>query len=433
MLEQRGPRLDDTLGLALTGYAWLPALWRRAGTAAAVHTRVMGQPAVGLRGPEAVRFFYDEANVRRHTAIPEPVQGTLFGHGAIHTLDGPQHRHRKAMFLSVLKEPSRVADLAQRVRTAWDEAAAQWPSQPQVVLFEEAARILTRAVCDWSGVPLAEPEVARTAADLTAMVDGFGTLGPRHWRARLARGRRERWLSTLIEQVRAEASGTPAGSILEVVALHTEADGRRLEPKRAAVELLNIIRPTVAMSWFVAFAAHALQLRPEARARLREDDVSYAVAFAHEVRRFYPFAPFVGGRAVRQLTWHGEDIPAGALVLLDIYGQDHDAALWPDPYRFDPQRFVDREPGRDELIPQGGGDPATGHRCPGEDVTVALLATFAVRLARLDYDLPEQDLTISLRRIPALPRSRVVLRVRARDDAADRGVGTDEPSGVAAG
>ena len=53
----------------------------------------------------------------------------------------------------------------------------------------------------------------------------------------------------------------------------------------------------------------------------------YAVAFAQEVRRFYPFAPFVGGRAVRDLTWQGEHIPVGSLVLLDIYGQNHDPAL----------------------------------------------------------------------------------------------------------
>jgi fatty-acid peroxygenase len=43
----------------------------------------------------------------------------------------------------------------------------------------------------------------------------------------------------------------------------------------------------------------------------------------------------------------------------------------------------------------------------------------AIRLARLDYDVPEQDLTISLRRIPALPRSRFLLRLRDRS--------TDEP------
>ena len=98
-------------------------------------------------------------------------------------------------------------------------------------------------------------------------------------------------------------------------------------------------------------------------------------------------------------------------MLLDLYRQDHDANLWPQPYSFDPERFLNREPAPDELVPQGGGDARTGHRCPGEDVTVALLATLAGRLAELDYEVPEQDLTISLRRIPALPRSRFVMRL----------------------
>jgi fatty-acid peroxygenase len=245
------------------------------------------------------------------------------------------------------------------------------------VLFDEASRVITRAVCDWAGIPFDRSRVRRVAADLIAMVDGFATLGPRHWRARMARGRRERWLAAVVRQVRAGRIRAPEGSALEVVARYTDVDGELLEAKRAAVELLNIIRPTVAVSWFVAFTGHALHRWPEHRARLRDGDLAYAVAFAHEVRRFYPFAPFVGGRAVKDLIWQGEHIPAASVVLLDIFGQDHDPALWPEPYRFRPQRFLDREPDPDELIPQGGADARTGHRCPGEDVTVALLAAFA--------------------------------------------------------
>ncbi|WP_157871661.1 cytochrome P450, partial [Streptomyces aurantiacus] len=147
----------------------------------------------------------------------------------------------------------------------------------------------------------------------------------------------------------------------------------------------------------------------------------YALAFAQEVRRFYPFAPFVGGLAVTDLRWRGERIDAGTMVLLDIYGQNHDPELWEDPYVFSPQRFVDREPGRDELIPQGGGDAGTGHRCPGEDITLALLATLAPRLAGLAYDVPAQDLRIPLRRIPTRPRSGfVVSGVRSSSNSSVR-------------
>jgi fatty-acid peroxygenase len=133
------------------------------------------------------------------------------------------------------------------------------------------------------------------------------------------------------------------------------------------------------------------------------------------VRRYYPFAPFIGGRAPREVEWDGERVPAGSMVLLDLFGQNHDPELFPEPYTFRPERFLDqtgaavRRIGPWELVPQGAGDPRTGHRCPGEDITVAVLADLAVRLAQLECTLPEQDLSISLRRIPARPASRVVL------------------------
>jgi hypothetical protein len=60
-------------------------------------------------------------------------------------------------------------------------------------------------------------------------------------------------------------------------------------------------------------------------------------------------------------------------------------------------------------VPQGGGDVTAGYRCPG-DVIVAMVSTLTIRLARLDYVVPGQDPTISLRRIPALRRSRFVMR-----------------------
>ncbi len=367
----------------------------------------MGRHAVALHGPEGVRFFYDERHVERRTALPGPVLSTLFGHGAVHTLDGQPHRVRKEMFLSLLTGPEAVAGLVGDVTDVWDEAVRSWSDRPSVVLFDEASRILTRGVCRWSGIPLADADLL--ARDLVAMVDGFATPGPRHWRARHARARSEAWLGGLVDDVRKGTVTAPAGSALDVVALHRDADGQFLDPHTAAVELLNVIRPTVAVCWFVAYAGHALHSRPEIREELREGDPSYAVAFAHELRRFYPFAPFLGGRAVTDLEWRGEPIPSGTLVLLDLYGQNHDPDLWTDPYAFAPRRFLERPPQRDELVPQGGGDRSTGHRCPGEDVTIALLTALGPRLARLEYDVPDQDLRIPLTRLPARVRSGFVM------------------------
>ncbi|WP_030775955.1 cytochrome P450 [Streptomyces sp. NRRL S-920] len=407
--------LDNTLPLLTQGYAWLPDLSRRTGPGP-VRTRLLGKPVIALRGPAAVPFFYDENHVRRRTALPEPVLSTLFGKGAVHTLDGEEHRQRKAMFMAQLKDAARVTSLAQRVTDEWERACKEWADRPRVTLFDEVSVLITRAVYAWAGVPLAEhpdDESRRTARDLVAMVDGFATAGPRHWQARAARRRQEERLARLIEEIRS-ADSDPAAqdgppSVVEAVAAHREADGRRLDPRTAAVELLNVLRPTVAVTWYTVFGAHALHRHPELRRRLAGEGEGYARAFAHEVRRFYPFAPFVAGLAPADLDWQGEPIKEGTLVLLDLYGQNHDPGLWDAPYTFDPERFTGREPGRDELVPQGGGDAAEGHRCPGEDVTLAVLTALLPRLARLDYHVPEQDLRIPLHRMPTRPRSGFVM------------------------
>jgi fatty-acid peroxygenase len=401
------PLVDRTLPLLAEGYAWLPNRMRDT-PGPVVRTRILGRPALALRGPEAVRFFYDERNVHRHRAVPEPVLGTLFGHGAVHTLDGAAHRARKSLFLPLLA-PERVAGLVDHVTAAWDDAVPDWSGRGAVVLFDEAATVLTAGVHRWAGIPLDVCEERATARDLIAMVDGFATAGPRHLRARRARARQEARLARLVRHVRTGGATAPADSVLDLVCRHREADGAPLDERTAAVELLNVVRPTAAVAWFVAFTAHALHRWPGHRARLADGDVPFVTAFAHEVRRFYPFVPFLGGLAARDLYWRGEWVPAGGLVVLDVYGQNHDESLWGDPYAFRPERFLGRPVGRDELIPQGGGDPARGHRCPGEGITVGVLEALAVRLARMEYTVPQQNLTIPLHRVPTRPHSGVLL------------------------
>ncbi|WP_329378403.1 hypothetical protein OG625_09845 [Streptomyces sp. NBC_01351] len=133
------------------------------------------------------------------------------------------------------------------------------------------------------------------------MVDGFATAGPRHVRARRAR-RQEQGLMAAVNRVRADDPHLVAGTVLETVALHREPDGTLLDPHTAAVELLNIIRPTVAVTWYVTFAAHALHRHPGRPDQLKTDGSARARAFAHEVRRFYPFVPFIAGLAAHDIT-----------------------------------------------------------------------------------------------------------------------------------
>ncbi|MEU5806500.1 cytochrome P450 [Streptomyces sp. NPDC047718] len=406
-------RGDSTLPLLLHGYAWLPNRLRET-AGAPVRTHLLGHPAIALHGPQAVQFFYDEENVRRSGAVPDPVLDTLFGRGAVHTLDGAAHRVRKALFLALLKDPAGVEALTEAVVAQWREAVAG-DGGGAVVLFDTAAEALAGAVCAWVGLAPTAEQARLIAHDCVAMVDGFATPGLRHLRARHSRTRQEAALAALVTAVRDGRQQVRPGSALEAVAGHRDVDGLPADERTCAVELLNIIRPTVAITWFITFAAHALHRHPDLAEELRAASGrqlrDLSTAFAHEVRRFYPFVPFVGGVAARDLTWQGVRIDQGTMVLLDVYGHHHDAGLWHNPYHFTPARFTADPDAVDRLVAQGGGDPALGHRCPGEDITVSVLAAFVGELAHLDPEVPDQDLTIPLSRIPTRPHSGFVLRL----------------------
>src|SRR4051812_14082235 len=229
------PRLENGLQFIAKGYGWLPDKRRAAGRRT-VATRLGGLPVTGIEGPDAARFLYDEDHVRRAHAIPEPVQGTLFGKGAVHTLDGGAHRVRKAMFVALLMREDGIASLVERVTAAWDDEVEEWSRRPRIVLFDEAGTVLAGAVCRWAGVPVSDDEGPGGAPDLMALVDGFATGGPgtsargapaggarpgsrSWWRACVPapctcrRGRRSRsWLSTATPTASSSIRASPRWS-----------------------------------------------------------------------------------------------------------------------------------------------------------------------------------------------------------------------------
>jgi fatty-acid peroxygenase len=358
-----------------------------------------------MSGPEAARIFYDQDRFVRRGAMPGRIRGTLLGRGGVQGLDDEAHRHRKRMFMSLMT-PERIARLAELTADKLRIQAEQWASMDQVVLYDALQEVLTRAVCAWCGVPLAEADIARRTRDLALMFDAAGAVGPRHWQSRLARLRAEGWIANLIRQVRGGNLLPPWQSPLHVVALHRGRDGGLLPPLTAAVELLNLLRPTVAISVFMTFIAHALHQHPDCRQRLAAGEPGYAELFVQEVRRFYPFFPAVAARVRRDFDWKGYRLPRGRRVLLDLYGTDHDPRTWDAPDEFRPERFREWDESPFNFIPQGGGDHLQGHRCAGEWVTIELMKVAASFLAGgITYDVPEQDLRIDMARLPARPRS----------------------------
>jgi len=417
----RDTAFDSTINIVREGYDFIWNRCRRFESDLFL-TRVMGKPTVCIHGAEAAEVFYDESKFARHGALPRRVVTSLFGKNAVHTLDDAEHKERKSAFLGLMTEAN-LERLTEETALSWKRAIRRWQQQSgEIVLLEEVQCILADAVCTWAGLPLKQAKVRRLARDLAAMVDGFGGIGPRLWKAKLARTRTELWVAGIIGKVRRRKLQVHRDSALYVMANHRDANGRELDLRTAAVELLNVLRPTVAVAWYVAFAALALYEHPEAREKIVREPVgdaagAYADAFMQEVR-LYPFTPYLGARVRTPFTWKGHDFKPGTLVLLDVHGTDHDPRLWATPQEFRPERFINWSGGSYDFIPQGGGSHATGHRCPGEWITmhnVALALHFLTRCCTYEV-APEQDLSLDLTRMPTQPASGFIIRnVRATE------------------
>ena len=136
-------------------------------------------------------------------------------------------------------------------------------------------------------------------------------------------------------------------------------DGKPLDSRIAAVELLNLLRPTVAVAYFITYAALELLAHPHWCERLRAED-ELLEPFAQEVRRLHAFFPFTAARVQDGFDWQGHHFPAGTRVMLDLWGTNREASRWTDPEAFQPERFVDWSGDAFSFVTQGGGDPAQG-------------------------------------------------------------------------
>ena len=401
--------LDHTLELKREGYRFISNRRERLGTDV-FETRLLGQQTICMVGEEAARIFYDDTRFKREGAAPRRVKKTLFGQGGVQGLDDEAHRNRKAMFMSLMG-PDSLQELRELTRQGWDETSKSWEQREEIILFEEMKKLLFRVACQWAGVPCEEEKIEKRTRNIARLFQSASAIGPQHWLGRMARGDLEDWIEGLVEAVRDREMNVPIGKALHEFSLSRDHDGILLPKEVVAVEILNIIRPLVAVSIYGTFLAHALHKYPGEREKLSGSDDEARERFVQEVRRFYPFFPFAAALVRQDFHWKGYDFAEDTLTLLDLYGTNHDPKIWENPERFDPDRFIRWDESAFSLIPQGGGDHFLGHRCAGEWATIEVMKlSLHFLVERLDYEVPDQDLTYAMDEIPARPRSGMVLR-----------------------
>jgi cytochrome P450 len=159
----------------------------------------------------------------------------------------------------------------------------------------------------------------------------------------------------------------------------------------------------------------------------------YFQAFASELLRLYGASPLIPRRSVEATDIAGYRIPADSEILVNYYGLHTDPAVWPDPFAFRPERFLEGDSGAAanwtrNYMPFGKG----GRNCPGKPLAEYELQIFLSRLVlNFEFSPPDHadrvpmEETIGLALCPV--HSRVRLAARANLGAPSSTTAAESP------
>jgi cytochrome P450 len=165
--------------------------------------------------------------------------------------------------------------------------------------------------------------------------------------------------------------------ILSLLAQARFEDGEGMSDRELRDQLVTLLlagHETTATA--LAWTADLLVRHPHVMQRLTdevdaEDGDAYLRAVISESLRLRPVVPLAGRRLTSELEVSGWTLPAGTDITPAIWLTHTRADLYPEPYAFRPERFLDERPATYGWIPFGGGV----RRCLG-----AAFAEFEMRV-----------------------------------------------------
>lgn len=214
------------------------------------------------------------------------------------------------------------------------------------------------------------------------------------------------------ESASASASASESGEdLLSLLAAANSADDGEFDATELREQVLIFLlagHETTATS--LAFSLHLLARHPEFQDRARAeiaavlgdrtpgaadlDRLPYLTRVLKEAMRLYPAAPVIGRSSVDAAEVDGHTIPAGADVIIAPWVTHRHPGYWPDPERFDPDRFTpEAEAARPRYawMPFGGGPRA----CIGQHFSM-LESVIALAMILRSYEFEAVDTEISV-------------------------------------
>jgi cytochrome P450 len=393
-------------------------------------------PFVHITDPDEIKQVFtappDVLHPGEGARILEPVVGR---HSVILLDENPHMEQRKLLLPAFHGE--RMQRLTGLITDVTEREVASWPRNTPAMLHERlqelTLEIILRAVFGLDPGPRLDAlrtllrEMIEMGASPLSLVPALQRdLGPGSpgRRFHTVRDAIDRHVRELVEERRAESADRD--DILAMLLTASHEDGSPMSFEEIRDELMTALvagHETTAsqLAWTFTLLARAPGAQRElARELDAGDGDAYLLATIYEAMRRRPVLPNAEPRLTMQEVRIGDwTYPKGVVLGVNAYLVHHDPAIYPDPYAFRPERFLDQAPGTYTWLPFGGGR----RRCLGAsfallEMKVVLRAVLGDHLVRA---VPGAGVEVVRRRsITLSPKggARVVLTAREREGAA---------------
>ncbi len=406
---------------------------RRLGDVWSAHGYVRGRPTV-ICHPDHVRSLFTAAPELAPTLAAESPLRPVLGAGSVLIANGPRHLRQRKLLLPPFHGEA-IARYEGLIARATEREIATWPTGRAFALAPRMQRItldvIMGGIFGIEGAPRAgsaehalRPAIRQLLWSSTqpiarlAELLNLGHSEPRGL-TRLGLLVPDRLLHALIAKRRRDPGLSERRDILSLLLqAHTE-EGDALSDGELRDELMTLVlagHETTANQ--LAWAWERLLRSPAAHDALREavregtDAERRVEATIIETMRARPVVPMTGRRVSVPWQLGPYGVPADSAIAISILLVHHREDIYPDPFAFRPERWLERKPGTYEWIPFGGGT----RRCLGAALAMAEQRVVLAAMARqleLEPDRPEPEQPRH-RNVTMIPSrgGRVVLRSR---------------------
>src|SRR4051794_34605217 len=346
-------------------------------------------------------FVSDPAMIKQiFTAPPDQLRAgeanwpliPVLGERGTLLLDGREHLQRRRLLL-----PPFHGERLERYREMFAEVTreqiAHWPrGEPFPILPKMQAitlELIMRVVFGEDEDPQRLKRLATAMTDLAAAGQNRLAMIPwlRHDMGRYSpmgmfmavRRRVDKVLYEEIARRRDAGNGdrinpVPMRTDILSMLLQTEMTDEELRDELMTVLVAGHETTTTALAW----AFERLLRHPGMYERLRTDD-RWADAVVNETLRLRPPVPIVGRLVKDDFQLDGYTVAAGETLAPCIWLTHRNERVYPDPYAFNPDRFVDKGPETYSWLPFGGGT----RRCVGASFAQLEMTVVMTTIAKM--------------------------------------------------